>query len=216
MLQQANELLGIDLLSGRQAVKLSISLAHVLTLEVQSLTQNVRTTASMCLAQRHSVAGQVMWRWVAHKLQVAATFSSRLGIGLTCLLLNMVQGEKRMKQRRFDAAVSILDDAYRLLNGLADSDDTEHAKAAVASMQSRVCTDTVSDLLVYDPDKFCRASWPRWKRCMQSCRKLTRAPSAVGRLSSCLRKQTSMPGSRDRHSTASRSACSTRHMCRAM
>lgn len=45
-----------------------------------------------------------------------------------------------MEQRRFDAAVSILDDAYRLLNGLAQGEDTEHAKAAVAAMQSRVST----------------------------------------------------------------------------
>jgi hypothetical protein len=37
MLQQADELLGIDLLSGRQSVKLSIGLAHVLTLEVHLL-----------------------------------------------------------------------------------------------------------------------------------------------------------------------------------
>lgn len=34
MLQRANELAGIELLSGRQAVKLSIQLAHVLVLEV--------------------------------------------------------------------------------------------------------------------------------------------------------------------------------------
>ena len=39
MLQQANELLAIDLLSGRQVVKLSIGLAHVLTLEVFVLLQ---------------------------------------------------------------------------------------------------------------------------------------------------------------------------------
>ena len=52
------------------------------------------------------------------------------------------QGEKRMEQRRFEAAVSILDDAYRLLNGLAQGEDTEHAKAAIAAMQSRVCTFT--------------------------------------------------------------------------
>jgi hypothetical protein len=59
------------------------------------------------------------------------------------------QGEKRMEQRRFDAAVSILDDAYRLLNGLAQGEDTEHAKAAIAAMQSRVCTLTALLLALY-------------------------------------------------------------------
>jgi hypothetical protein len=39
MLQQANELLTIDLLSSRQLVKLAIGLAHVLTLEVLVLLE---------------------------------------------------------------------------------------------------------------------------------------------------------------------------------
>jgi hypothetical protein len=43
-----------------------------------------------------------------------------------------------MEQRRFDAAISILDDTYRLLNGLASSEGIEHAKTAVTAMQSRV------------------------------------------------------------------------------
>lgn len=71
---------------------------------------------------------------------------------MTMLLIDgfkSTQGEKRMEQRRFDAAVSILDDAYRLLNGLAQGEDTEHAKAAVAAMQSRVCTLTALLLGLY-------------------------------------------------------------------
>jgi hypothetical protein len=44
MLQQANELLAIDLLSGRQLVKLSIGLAHALTLEVGTCTLAFRRT----------------------------------------------------------------------------------------------------------------------------------------------------------------------------
>jgi len=35
MLQRANELAGNELLSGRQAVKLSVGLAHVLVVEVR-------------------------------------------------------------------------------------------------------------------------------------------------------------------------------------
>lgn len=48
MLQQANELLAIDLLSGRQVVKLSIGLAHVLTLEVLCSCRHAHIIPSVC------------------------------------------------------------------------------------------------------------------------------------------------------------------------
>ena len=57
--------------------------------------------------------------------------------------LRPAQGQQRMEQRRFSAAVSILDDAYRLLSGIADREQAEHTKAATAATQSRVGTATV-------------------------------------------------------------------------
>lgn len=50
MLQQANELLAIDLLSGRQLVKLSIGVAHVLTLEVGTCTLALLPTPLLAFA----------------------------------------------------------------------------------------------------------------------------------------------------------------------
>jgi hypothetical protein len=133
MVQQAKGLLGIDLLSGRQAVKLSIGLAHVLTVEVHLLHDHGRYRLAQCKC-----------RGCESVCLMSVCYSSMQAAGLVpwqkadWLGFRPAQGKKRMEQRRCRAAVSILDDAYRLLNGLADREEAEHTTAATAALQSRV------------------------------------------------------------------------------